>query len=573
MKLSNAQKTGNRNSVEKSGKSKSSKRNKRNENYLPLHIGKSFQDELVDLVGQLAPLEGFKGRYLQDSILSKYCDTTTTPPEERASAALAKWLKTELRNSKTNQRLQLGDVNFGWTTSDELLQLTRKFIRDVIGDRPDHNLFVGSSHTNGASSRIGRSEIAAASKCTGTAHVTSSAQGYWTRLVQNTIYEDQTLDIHESSVLFTVPKSTDIDRVACKEPEVNMFLQRAAGGFIRKQLQKFGINLNDQTINQKLARDALQLRLATIDLSAASDSISRQLVIELLPFEWWCTLDDIRTRHVTLPDGTLHEMEMFSTMGNGFTFELESLIFWALTRAVARIVSVRGRISVYGDDIICPSKMVPALIQVFHWVGFKVNTKKSYWTGLFRESCGKHYYNSRDVSPFFIREPVKTKTDIIRLLNRLLEWDGRELGCFATEEAASFHKKWSKVIPYSLHGGIDTESITSLVTGLPPMRRLQRVHTKVNRPEYGAYIHWFSVKEGERTSRFSYPAVDPMRYEEAPKAPIYFIDGDVTWRGEPFCVDEKAAGRYVIRDMPTFSPKGERSYSERTTWVPYLIWN
>jgi hypothetical protein len=269
--------------------------------------------------------------------------------------------------------------------------------------------------------------------------VTKHAKDHWTRLMCNTHLEDQTLNIVESSVLFTVPKSSHIDRIACKEPEINMFLQKSVGDFIRNRLKKFGINLNDQRINQGLARDALRHGLATVDLSSASDSISRQLVFELLPFEWWSHMEDIRSKSVILPCGKTHILEMFSSMGNGFTFELESLIFWALTRATSRITAIRGRISVYGDDIVCPNELVKPLTHVFNWVGFVVNLTKSFWSGPFRESCGKHYHNSVDVSPFFLREPVRKKTDIIRLLNRLLEWDGRGWGFFINPSARAFH--------------------------------------------------------------------------------------------------------------------------------------
>jgi len=548
------------------GKRKFTKKTRRCLNFLPAHIGASFQCELIDLVDQLALTEGFKGAYLQSQLLSKYCDSSTTPPDERSSAALAKWLSTEDRNSRTNQRLLIGDVDFGWTTSDQVITYTRKFIRDVIGDEPDPFLFVGSNHTNGASSRVGRSVTAAASKCTGTAHVTELARGHWSQLMLNTHLEDQPLELVESSVLFTVPKSSHIDRVACKEPEVNMFLQRAAGDFIRSRLLRFGINLNDQTINQNLARDALHLGLATVDLSSASDSISKQLVFELLPFKWWSLLDDIRSHNVLLPDGSTHHLEMFSSMGNGFTFELESLIFWALTRSIARITATKGRISVYGDDIICSSSMVPALTQIFNWVGFTVNTKKSHWTGPFRESCGKHYHNSLDVSPFFIREPVKSKTDIIRLLNRLLEWDGRGLGFFVNSEACSFHQKWAKAIPYSLRGGIDVESITSLVTGLPPMKRLQRRSTSGGRPEYGALLHWYTTKEKQRLSRSSYLPEDTL-----PEGVEVFRDNEAVKENLPFSVDDKIAGIYDIVDFPRYSALAEQSYSERTAWTPYLV--
>jgi hypothetical protein len=118
-------------------------------------------------------------------------------------------------------------------------------------------------------------------------------------------------------VLFTVPKSSEIDRVACKEPEVNMFMQRSVGAHIRRRLRRVGVDLNDQTVNQHLAKIAVDQGLATIDLSAASDSITEQLVVNWLPPEWFLLLNRLRVHNVDV-DGTLHPLQMFSSMGNGF---------------------------------------------------------------------------------------------------------------------------------------------------------------------------------------------------------------------------------------------------------------
>jgi hypothetical protein len=348
---------------------------------------------------------------------------------------------------------------------------------------------------------------------------------------------EQELEVFESSVMFTVPKSSEIDRVACKEPEINMLLQRSVGQFIRRRLKlKAGIDLNDQGINQSLARDALDLGLATLDLSSASDSISRQLVIELLPFEWWSLLDRVRVKS-TLVDGQIHELEMFSSMGNGFTFELESLIFYALTRAVAYKSKVKGRISIYGDDIICSSRLGARLARVFHWFGFKVNAKKSNWTGLFRESCGKHYYDRREVTPFYVREPIRRISDVIRLLNRLLVWSADDWKAILDPEIALFHRKWAEsVVPKDLWGGQDPERISALVTGDAPRQRLFWRRKPSTRFEEGAYLHWLTATRCRLTG--------------------------AEYIGEPLVLDPSREGRAVMRPPS--------AWSERTTWTPYL---
>lgn len=465
--------------------------------FLPLHIGKAFEFELKQLISDLTldcrsetysvselscsqVIQNFKTEYLDAEILSKYLDPRKVSPDERRAAAIHKWLAVEERNATTNMRLMFRhEVDFGWATSEQIFGFAKKIVTDVLGPYRMETLFQRGSHTNGASTRVRRSSSAAIQKHGGEAHVSQSALPYWFTYAHESVLSEQVLAIQEASALFTVDKSSDIDRVACKEPEINMFLQRIVGSHIRKRLRKFGIDLNDQSVNQELARTAVSRKLATIDLSSASDSISLELVRALLPSDWFEVLDDLRVK-ATSVDGEQHSLNMFSSMGNGFTFELESLLFWALTRSVARFSGSKGTISVYGDDIICPNEISPRLARFFHFLGFRVNEKKSYWTGGFRESCGKHYYRGIDVTPFYLRAQVRSKTDLIRVLNQLLRWSSDEVDTlrgspsFTHYRVAVFHQKWKNQLPTTLWGGQDLDSDSSLVTGDRPRSRLLR---------------------------------------------------------------------------------------------------
>nr|APG77021.1 hypothetical protein [Beihai levi-like virus 22] len=533
-------------------------------NFLPSHIGEAFQNQLVDLVDRLAENGGFKEKYLRSELLSKYCDSKTTPADVRRSSAIKKWQSVEKRNAITNRRLSIGDEDFGWTTSDIIIDDARKFISKVLGTLDQKKVFRRISHTNGASTRISRSPKAAIEKHEGKAHVSSRALGYWLMIAQNTQLSDQELEIQECSELFTVPKSTDIDRPACKEPEINMLLQRCVGGYIRQRLRQFGIDLNDQTRNQELAKTALAKGLATIDLSSASDTVTRSLVMCLLPTEWWYLLDDLRV-HWTSIDGEIHYLQMFSSMGNGFTFELESLLFWALTRSICRLSGVRGTISVYGDDIIAPSRIGPRLRRVFAWFGFTVNAKKSHWSGPFRESCGKHYYDGRDVTPFYIRQPVSGKTDIIRLLNRLLVWDGYPYGCFITKEVAEFHAKWAQQIPTSLWGGSDPEDVTSLVTGHIPRKRLFRNSRKLPYNHMYGFRSWLMM-----TGQIPVPFGEEGFWDQY----IHTFQREISEREECLSLSPSVETRYIVAAPEPFRDRSSGVYDsgEVTTWDPYMIY-
>lgn len=219
----------------------------------------------------------------------------------------------------------------------------------------------------------------------------------------------------------TVPKNAKTDRTIAIEPTGNIFLQLGVGRYIRTRLKRVGIDLNDQRCNQRLARLGSRWgRLATIDLSAASDTVCTELVRALLPYEWFLLLDHIRSPKA-LMKGSWLNLEKFSSMGNGFTFELETLIFWALTSACSEVLGCRERVSVYGDDIVVASEAYTLLSEVLEQLGFQINRKKSYASGYFRESCGKHYWHGHDVTPVYQKELLQEDLpEVYRLANRLM---------------------------------------------------------------------------------------------------------------------------------------------------------
>jgi hypothetical protein len=253
----------------------------------------------------------------------------------------------------------------------------------------------------------------------------------------------------------TVPKSAKTDRVIAIEPTGNLFLQKGVGGYFRRRLKQHGIDLDDQAVNQDLARNALNCGLATLDLKAASDTVSRELVYELLPVDWAFFMDAIRSRRALKPDGTEIELEKWSSMGNGYTFELETLIFWALATSVLESKSPWGTFSVYGDDIVISKECAPDLVRLLEFVGFTVNKEKSFLDGLFYESCGKHYFNGHDVTPLYQKEPLHGSVELIRLHNRIVRWSDRVL-CVTQSHRPAYRASSERfqrcLIPYGVEG-------------------------------------------------------------------------------------------------------------------------
>lgn len=222
------------------------------------------------------------------------------------------------------------------------------------------------------------------------------------------------LNTVSGNVMLVVPKNAKTGRVICYEPHVNIRLQLSVGGLIRRCLLRAGVDLSDQSINQRRATFGSRTGLlATLDLRSASDTIALELVWELLPYDWAALLDDLRSKYTTWPDGTVKFNEKFSSMGNGFTFELESLIFYALAKACTTDVTV------YGDDIIIPTNKYEYVTNVLKYAGFFLNERKSFATSEFRESCGEDAFRGVRSTPVYLRNPIRVLGDLIKFHNNV----------------------------------------------------------------------------------------------------------------------------------------------------------
>jgi hypothetical protein len=250
--------------------------------------------------------------------------------------------------------------------------------------------------------------------------------------------------------------------------------------------------------------------LATLDLSSASDSISYELVSLLMPPCWFTILDEVRSPIVDI-DGEEHKCEMFSSMGNGFTFELESLLFYALAKATAYFTRTRGKISVYGDDIIVPVQMAEHLTQVLDYFGFSLNPEKSFWSGPFRESCGGHYHLGEDITPFFIRKPIKTLVDLIHLLNAVRLWCSRGEALFLSEDGWLLWDLLSELVPRMFWGGdVLSSGRGQLVSPHHPCKRLVGITKHDSLPEVGSYLNtMFALSKRSESSLIESNSFEP----------------------------------------------------------------
>lgn len=244
------------------------------------------------------------------------------------------------------------------------------------------------------------------------------------------------LTITNSNRVSFVPKTAKVDRPIAVEPFLNTMLQGAVDKFMKKRLRRrASIDLTDQTRNQELARLGSLPVLnpyVTIDLEAASDSLSIELVRLLLPPMWFALLADLRSEYYTL-DGKEFLYEKFCSMGNGFCFPLETLIFSSLIYGTIRskqsywpdMTSRESRtidteildFSAYGDDLIVRQEHSHDVCDTLEAYGLKVNSEKSHLEGPFRESCGADWFLGQDVRPVVLTKWLSTESTLMALHN------------------------------------------------------------------------------------------------------------------------------------------------------------
>lgn len=241
------------------------------------------------------------------------------------------------------------------------------------------------------------------------------------------------VDYVPGSVLSCVPKSRDIKRTICTEPSLEMYLQQGIAEQLTQRLESFfGISLPlQESRNQCLAEIGSRTgRYGTIDLQSASDTIALSMLREVLPRYAFSIFAEARSDNVLLPDGNITPLHMVSSMGNAFTFPLQTAIFCSVVWACYRALGIRlskpvgaytGNYGVYGDDIIVYREAYALVSTLLKRLGFKVNATKSFNEGPFRESCGADFWHGYNVRGIYCKT-LKTKQDSYSLVNRLMTW-------------------------------------------------------------------------------------------------------------------------------------------------------
>lgn len=239
-----------------------------------------------------------------------------------------------------------------------------------------------------------------------------------------------------------VPKTAKTPRIIAQEPSWMMYCQKGiqalwyravdSGGFLSSNFHGF----RDQGPNRFLCQLASQNRtLATLDLSEASDRVSLAVVADMLrPFP---QLREMvlasRSTQAALPDGTKVQLWKFASMGSALCFPIEAAVFLiAVFRGIEQhlctpltheiLQELVGRVRVYGDDIIVPVAYVTPIIESLQAFGLVVNSRKSFWNGQFRESCGADYFGGVDVTVVRLRSDLPNDRQDASLVERFSEF-------------------------------------------------------------------------------------------------------------------------------------------------------
>ena len=311
-----------------------------------------------------------------------------------------------------------------------------------------------------------------------------------------------TLSVTDTSRVSFAPKNADTARLICTEPSINMFLQLGFKTILDKRMEEvWGVDMEDQPeINRLLAKvGSRDGSFGTIDLKSASDCISLRLCELVLPSWVFNLVKDLRCSHALVGDyGLRRELGMMSTMGNGFTFPMMTIILSCAVRAVyhtlglpiqetlrvwetdkiyhqPRAYNVHGNWAVFGDDIIVRREAYDSVVAFLEQLGFTVNITKSFNQGPFRESCGHDYYHGLNVRGVYLKR-LRSLQDLAVAVNSLNDWTtqtGIRLCSSVAYLMSLFRDDVVRYVPFSMphDSGIRVPYCSLPILGLTTTRR------------------------------------------------------------------------------------------------------
>lgn len=370
--------------------------------------------------------------YWKDNLVTEFlrkCDLPTDVDKE--AAAKATFLECERQCAATNARLARYLPHRLLIEPEDLpvydfINRWRKEVKNVLGNLP---MDLTPRFSSGATYADTGLYITTPDKMSSIPTIYSSSECLlplwgetaWSRaLVKERPWQSRPR-VERGNIFFCVPKDGTKFRGCCKEASIPISYQLDVGRVMKTRLPRIGIELRDGKDRHMMLAQRASVRgdTATLDQSNASDTVARVLVQLLLPADWYELLDSLRATHTRM-DGRWYRLEKFSSMGNGFTFELETILFATLARTV--VASEGGDpdlVWCYGDDLIVPAAHALSVMSALRMFGFTPNMKKTFIEGPFRESCGGDYFDGTPVRAHYVERLPDEPQHWISLANGL----------------------------------------------------------------------------------------------------------------------------------------------------------
>lgn len=244
-------------------------------------------------------------------------------------------------------------------------------------------------------------------------------------------------DDERPSRVVTVPKTLKGPRVIAIEPCCMQYAQQSISNKLVSLLESNApfaghINFRDQTVNSGLALiSSNDGRLATIDLSDASDRVPVGYALGMFSSnpDIKDAIEACRSKKAEMPDGTQVPLRKFASMGSALCFPIEAMYFYTICviallefhdLPVSRrnCLFVSRDVYIYGDDILVPTDAAATVLDYLKKYNCKVNERKTFYRGKFRESCGVDAYDGHDVTPVYInRDRPRNRQQVKELLS------------------------------------------------------------------------------------------------------------------------------------------------------------
>lgn len=210
------------------------------------------------------------------------------------------------------------------------------------------------------------------------------------------------IDYTDYTVARWVPKTALSLRNISFSPSIDMMYQLALNDALAELYEinvGYSIKANDWKILATEHHKTLAIKgsadgsVATIDLKNGSDNVLIYHVDTFFKHEpelyWFMNL--VRTRRIHVEDRIMNS-PVFAPQGAGHCFMVETILFLAVVRSVSKKYA-----SAYGDDVLCESEAFEEVINRFKRLKFDINTRKTYNSSYFRESCGTDAFNGCSV--------------------------------------------------------------------------------------------------------------------------------------------------------------------------------